>query len=222
MYGSVFAARGPKCVNVCRDCQHTWNSLRLQTTSDKLGDSKESRRGSLHKVLHSPASTGETFHKTKALLFLFPAMMYGEDYQAAVLKGLVWEVPNYQEVQLTHTSGYCVSNQYDFVNFSVERSENIKTTWQFYFPISNRSYFKAFIGLNNTQKKTVKRQLYICITQNVFKHFYISYLDVSQPFHCLKEDKMSPSELESYNAKNNPELILMATQAETKFVTWQQ
>lgn len=71
-YGSVFPARGQKFVNGCRDCQHAWNSSRLQTTGDKFGGSKERGRGSLAKVFHS-ARAGETFPKIKGLLFFFTA-----------------------------------------------------------------------------------------------------------------------------------------------------
>lgn len=76
-YGSVFPAWGQKFVNGCRDCQHAWNSSRLQTTGDKFGGSKERGRGSLAKVFHS-ARAGETFPKIKGLLFFFTAMIYGE------------------------------------------------------------------------------------------------------------------------------------------------
>lgn len=63
-----------KFVNGFRDCRHTQDSSRFQTTSDKTG-----RRERLcAKAIHSALSTGAVFHRIKAPLFR-NTLLYSSD-----------------------------------------------------------------------------------------------------------------------------------------------
>lgn len=79
MFVCVSPAWRQKFVNGCRDCRHTWDSSRFQTTSDKTGRRERHIRERLSaKVIHSAISTGAVFHRIKPPLFR-NTLLYSND-----------------------------------------------------------------------------------------------------------------------------------------------